>query len=80
MTVGTFGIIAPHPPIFIPAVGGRGRHSADSSLEALAVAARVLESFSPDTVVLISPHAPLALDTFLVDTSDVHHGVVDAVW
>ena len=71
MAPGTFGIIAPHPPIFIPAVGGHRRHTADASL-ACAVRAlpRRSAAFRPDTVVLMSPHAPLVGDAFLVDTGE----------
>ncbi|MEI7813157.1 MAG: AmmeMemoRadiSam system protein A [Coriobacteriia bacterium] len=70
MAPGTFGIIAPHPPIFVPSVGGPARHLANASLDALALAARALTGYRPDSVVLISPHAPVAADAFLVDTSD----------
>lgn len=63
------GIIAPHPPIMVAEVGGeRARVTADSA-DAMAAAARVLAAFSPDTVVLMSPHAPMARDAFVVDTS-----------
>ena len=70
MAPGAFGVVSPHPPIFIPAVGGAARHFADASLDALAVAGRAIGAYSPDTVILISPHAPLSPDTFVVDTSD----------
>jgi AmmeMemoRadiSam system protein A len=70
MAPGTFGIIAPHPPIFVPGVGGPTRHTAQASLDALQLASRALATYRPDTIVLISPHAPLAADTFLVDSSD----------
>lgn len=69
MTAGTFGIIAPHPPIFMPAVGGADAHVAQASLDALATARDALSAFDPDTVVLMSPHAPAAADTLLVDAS-----------
>ena len=74
MAPGTFGIIAPHPPIFIPAVGGESRHGAEASLGALTLASHALAHYRPDTVVLISPHAPLAGDAFLVDVSDTVTG------
>ena len=70
MTPGTFGIIAPHPPIFVPEVGAERRLAASISLAALSNAGLALEAFQPQTVVLISPHAPLAADSFLVDVSD----------
>ena len=64
-----FGVIAPHPPIFVPAVGGAEAHVAQASLDALEAARVALADFAPETIVLMSPHAPVSYDTFLVDTS-----------
>ena len=50
--------------------GGARRFGADASLRALSLAGQALSSFGPETVVLISPHAPLAADAFVVDASD----------
>ena len=69
MNSGVFGIIAPHPPIFVPAVGGTRAQVTKASLDALAVARDALASFDPDTVVLMSPHAPAATDALLIDGS-----------
>lgn len=64
------GIIAPHPPIMVAEVGkDRARVTADSA-DAMAAAARLLAAFSPDTIVLMSPHAPVARDAFVIDMSD----------
>jgi len=69
MNASVLGIIAPHPPIMVSEVGGdRASKTADSA-EAMSVAARALRIFAPETIVLMSPHAPLARDTFLVDGS-----------
>jgi MEMO1 family protein len=64
-----FGVIAPHPPIFVPAVGGDEAHVASASLDAFEAARAALADFAPETIVLMSPHAPAAYDAFLVDTS-----------
>ena len=64
-----FGVIAPHPPIFVPAVGGAEARVAQASLDALESARLALADFAPQTIVLMSPHAPVAYDTFLVDAS-----------
>jgi MEMO1 family protein len=69
MTAGTFGIIAPHPPIMVESVGGRRANVTGDSIAALQVAARALEAFHPDTVVIMSPHSPAFADAFLVDTA-----------
>lgn len=65
----TFGIIAPHPPIMVPAVGGSRAAVTHASAEAMQEAARALAAFDPDTVVLISPHAPSFSDAFAIDAS-----------
>jgi MEMO1 family protein len=62
-----FGIVSPHPPIFVPAVGGQEAHTAQASLDALASAGRALSAFAPDAIVLMSPHAPTAYDAFVID-------------
>ncbi len=69
-----FGVMVPHPPIFVESVGGAERHRADASLSALALVARAIAAFRPDTLIVMSPHAPAVYDTFLVDTSDVMQG------
>jgi len=65
-----FAGIAPHPPIMVPEVGGESIAEVQSSIEGMAeFTRRVIES-GAETVVLISPHAPLETDTF-VAYSDV---------
>jgi len=69
-----FGVIAPHPPIFVESVGQAERHKADASLSALATASDAIASYQPETLIVMSPHAPVVYDTFLVDTSEVMEG------
>lgn len=69
MAQDTLGIITPHPPIMVPEVGGERAGVTRASSEAMATAARLLERFDPETVVIMSPHAPTAADAFLVDTA-----------
>lgn len=76
MSSDAFGIVSPHPPIFVPEVGGSEAHVAQASLDALALAGSALATFAPDTMVLISPHAPLAADAFVVDTSERLEGAM----
>ncbi|MCE5191449.1 MAG: AmmeMemoRadiSam system protein A [Actinomycetia bacterium] len=63
------GIIAPHPPIMVPVVGGRDADVTSASAAAMHEAGRVLEAFSPQTVVIMSPHSPAAQDAFIIDTA-----------
>ncbi len=76
MTSEIFGVIAPHPPIFMPGVGGAQAFVARSSLDALGVARDALASFDPETIVLMSPHAPAAADVILVDDSETFSGTL----
>src|SRR5512139_3775319 len=69
-----FGIIAPHPPIMVEAVGGRRADVTKASIAALASAAEALAAFDPDLVVIMSPHAPAFSDVFAVDSSPSYRG------
>ena len=53
--------LAPHPPIIIPAVG-HGSREADRTIAALEQAAADLAALQPDTLVILSPHAPMFSD------------------
>ena len=70
MASDVLGVIAPHPPIMVPEVGGRRADVTEDSAHAMSDAARVLSSYDPDTIVLMSPHAPLARGAFVIDTSE----------
>lgn len=74
MSPSVFGVIAPHPPIFIESVGGAERHKADASLAALVAAADAIAAYEPVALIVMSPHAPAVYDTFLIDTSDAMEG------
>src|SRR6185295_8246743 len=60
-----FSGIAPHPPIMVPEVGRESISDVEDSIDAMAeLAGRVIES-KAETVVVISPHAPLETDSFV---------------
>mgnify|MGYP003288628496 CR=1 FL=1 len=60
-----FSGIAPHPPIMVPEVGRESIASVVDSIKAMAdLTKRVIES-GAETVILISPHAPLEVDAFV---------------
>jgi MEMO1 family protein len=69
VSIPILGIIAPHPPIMVRAVGGSRSEVTAASIEAMRTAAAALARFSPDTLVVISPHTPALSDAFTVDTS-----------
>ena len=60
-----FSGIAPHPPIMVPEVGRESIANVVDSIEAMAeLTKRVIDS-GAETVILISPHAPLEVDSFV---------------
>lgn len=64
----TLGIIAPHPPIMVPEVGGERASATAASARSMDAAAALLAAFEPETIVLMSPHAPLVRGAFTIDT------------
>jgi len=54
-----FAGIAPHPPIMVPEVGQESIAEVRSSIDAMAELAERLTASGAETVVIISPHAPL---------------------
>ncbi len=71
-----FGVIAPHPPIFVPEVGGARADVAHASLAALDRARIALARFVPETLIVMSPHAPALCDAFCVDDSPEFSGTL----
>ena len=60
-----FAGIAPHPPIMVPEVGREAIVDVRHSIDAMAdLTARVIRS-GAETIVIISPHAPLERDAFV---------------
>ncbi len=60
-----FAGIAPHPPIMVPEVGREAIADVRNSIDAMAaLTERVIRS-GAETVILISPHAPLEPDAFV---------------
>ena len=60
-----FSGIAPHPPIMVPEVGRESIRDVVDSIDAMAELARRVIDSGAETVVLISPHAPLEADSFV---------------
>ena len=66
--------IAPHPPIMVPEVGGRESERVRGSIDAMReLTGRVVES-GAETVVFISPHAPLDARAFVAYDGPVLRG------
>lgn len=60
-----FAGIAPHPPIMVPEVGRESIKNVRGSIDAMAEMAKRIISSGAETVLLISPHAPLEAQAFV---------------
>ena len=69
-----FSGIAPHPPIMVPEVGRESAAEVRGSIEGMAELTKRLIASGAETVVLISPHAPLEPDAFVAYQGPVLHG------
>lgn len=78
MTPERFGIIAPHPPIIVREVGGTRTDVTSATVGSLRAAAGMLGCFDPDTVVIMSPHAPTDDAGFAVDSGSRISGSLHA--
>lgn len=54
--------ISPHPPLIIPEIGGRDITEVRRTVEALKELSSEISSYSPETVVIITPHGPMFRD------------------
>jgi MEMO1 family protein len=74
MAFTTLGLITPHAPIEVPEVGHDRSRATAATTAAMEICRGLLERFDPDAVVLMSPHAPILRDAFLVDTAERYSG------
>lgn len=54
--------ISPHPPLIIPEIGGREIEEVRRTVEALKKLSLEIAAFSPETVIIITPHGPMFRD------------------
>ena len=57
--------IAPHPPIMVPEVGGARVEEVRASVEAMRDLTERIKACGAETIVLVSPHAPLERSAFV---------------
>lgn len=57
--------IAPHPPIMVPEVGGARVAEVRASVDAMRDLTERIKACGAETIVLVSPHAPLERSTFV---------------
>ncbi|NPV27031.1 MAG: AmmeMemoRadiSam system protein A [Firmicutes bacterium] len=63
-----FAAIVPHPPIMIPAVGGREVTNVQQSVKAMEKLAEQLLAVQPDTLVFVTPHGTVFQDAVSLTT------------
>jgi AmmeMemoRadiSam system protein A/AmmeMemoRadiSam system protein B len=66
--------IAPHPPIMVPEVGREAIRKVRDSIEAMAELTERVITSGAETVLLISPHAPLEPDSFVAYKDQLLNG------
>lgn len=64
----------PHPPLIIPSVGGGQEVAIADTIEAFQEIARRTAQHNPDTIVIVSPHAPAYRDGFFISDSPSEEG------
>ncbi|MBU1178021.1 hypothetical protein KJ903_02275 [Patescibacteria group bacterium] len=70
----TFTAITPHPPIIIPTIGGEELKNVAQTVAAMKKLGKDFRHANPDTAIVISPHAPLSPDAFVINNSSRLHG------
>ncbi len=70
--VGCF--VTPHPPIMVPEVGGPDLAGVDATVQSMRELRTKVAGLDPDTVVLLSPHAPLAVRKMGVSFASTYEG------
>ncbi|MEP6742057.1 MAG: AmmeMemoRadiSam system protein A [bacterium] len=66
--------IVPHPPIMVPEVGREAIAQVRGSIDAMAELTRRIIQSGAETVIIISPHAPLSPDAFVAYHSKSLYG------
>jgi aromatic ring-opening dioxygenase LigB subunit len=70
--VGCFA--TPHPPIVVPEVGGPSLAEAEATVRAMIAVRERTAALAPDTIVLLSPHSPLARSQMGVSLAGAYKG------
>lgn len=71
----TFSAIVPHPPIIIPGIGRKDDlWKAQRTIAAIKKLKVELKDVHPDTILVVSPHAPTDYNSFLINSSNPIEG------
>lgn len=66
--------VTPHPPIIVPEVGGPELVNVEITVKAMQAAGKEMKRLDPETVVLLSPHSPLAHSQMGVSLASAYKG------
>lgn len=69
-----FACLSPHPPIIIPEIGKSELKKVKKTCQALELLNKEFVQATPETLILISPHAPLFSDFFAVSLTNIFSG------
>lgn len=68
------GIMVCHPPLILPRIGRGEEKKIKDIIEAYQKAAQVIREMDPETIVVISPHAPSYMDYIQLTATPTSHG------
>ena len=69
-----YTVFVPHPPILVPEIGRGEEHKCQASLDAYHEIAKRLVQADVETVILVSPHAPLTKEGITLLTEEAAQG------
>ena len=64
----TAAYVMPHPPIILPEVGRGEEKKLQKTTNALQICAKEIAAAQPETIVIVSPHAPMYSDYFHISS------------
>jgi len=70
-----FSAITPHPPLIIPEIGSEeDRKKVQKTISAMEKLREDLEKSNPETLIIISPHAEMEMQRFVINSADPLRG------
>ena len=61
-----YACVLPHPPLILPEIGRGEEHKIQHTIESYQTIANEIARIKPETIVLVSPHAPMFRDGFFL--------------
>jgi MEMO1 family protein len=64
-----FSAIVPHPPLLVPGIGKENRQLLKATIDSYRLLEEELYVSQPDSIIVISPHGPILLNSFTMNIS-----------